>query len=101
MSLSDGFGFEVREWCPDESGVNGGKSAGSFLKRLLNVPGFIGAYLDHALSTAYAQQQALTLFGGICLQTELAARRTKAHYVNQTSQYVLAMADSGTGKDHP
>ena len=100
-SLSNGLGFEVRDWCPDDSGITGGNPADSFPEHLLSVPGFIGEYLEYALSTAYAQQPALTLFGGICLQAALAARKINDPYDNQTSLYVLAMAESGTGKDHP
>jgi hypothetical protein len=72
-----------------------------FPKHLLRVPGFISEYLDHSLSTAYSAQPVLTLFGGICLQASLAGRKITDPYGNQTSLYVIAMAGSGKGKNHP
>jgi len=77
------------------------RGAAEFPKHLLDVPGFIGEYCDYTLRTAYAKQPVLTLFGGICLQAALAARKLTDPFGNQTSLYVVCLAESGTGKDRP
>ena len=77
------------------------RGAAKFPNHLLNVPGFIGEYCDYTLRTAYAKQPVLTLFGGICLQAALAARKLTDPFGNQTSLYVVCLAESGTGKDRP
>ena len=70
-------------------------------EHLLKVPGFLDEYVEHSLATAYSAQPVLTLFGGICLQASLAGRKITDPYGNQTSLYVIAMAGSGKGKNHP
>lgn len=70
-------------------------------EHLLRVPGFLDEYVEHSLETAYSAQPVLTLFGGICLQASLAGRKITDPYGNQTSLYVIAMAGSGKGKNHP
>jgi hypothetical protein len=77
------------------------RGAAEFPNHLLNVPGFIGEYCDYTLRTAYAKQPVLTLFGGICLQAALASRKLTDPFGNQTSLYVVCLAESGTGKDRP
>jgi len=108
------YGVDYSEMLNNANGVsNGGVSlpeysigrhyrgAAEFPKQLLNVPGFIGEYCDYTLRTAYAKQPVLTLFGGICLQAALAARKLTDPFGNQTSLYVVCLAESGTGKDRP
>ena len=72
-----------------------------FPEHLLNVPGFIGEYCDYTLRTSYARQPVLTLFGGICLQAALSARKLTDPFGNQTSLYVVCLVGSGKGKDRP
>jgi hypothetical protein len=100
-SLANGPGFEVRDWSPDESGANGGTSTDSFPEHLLKVPGFIGEYVKYTLDTAYARQPVVSLFGGVCLQAALSARKLTDPFGNQTSLYVVCLVGSGKGKDRP
>lgn len=76
-------------------------TSSEFPEHLLSVPGFIGEYCDYTLRTSYARQPVLSLFGGICLQAALSARKLTDPFGNQTSLYVVCLVGSGKGKDRP
>ena len=75
-------------------------SPGEFPSHLYDVPGFIGEVASYANSTAFRRQPQLALWGAICLQAVLAARKIRDIYGGRTNLYVIAMAKSGKGKDH-
>jgi hypothetical protein len=68
---------------------------------LLNVPGFIGELMDYTLASAPYPSRILAFAGAMCLQSHLAARKVRDSSDNRTNLYVLALANSGTGKEHP
>jgi hypothetical protein len=68
---------------------------------LLRVPGLISEVMDHCLETAPYPQTVLAFAGALSLMSFLAGRRVKDIGDNRTNLYVLALANSGTGKDHP
>ncbi len=68
---------------------------------LLRVPGLISEVMDHCLETAPYPQVVLAFSGALSLMSFLAGRRVKDSGDNRTNLYVLALANSGTGKDHP
>ena len=68
---------------------------------LLQVPGFISAVVDYTLATAPYPQPALAFAAALTLQAFLAGRKVKDSAENRTNLYVLALANSGAGKDHP
>jgi len=68
---------------------------------LLQVPGFISQVVDYTLRTAPYPQPALAFAAALTLQAFLAGRKVKDSAENRTNLYVLALANSGAGKDHP
>ena len=74
---------------------------GAFPETLLNVPGFIGELTDYTLRTAHYPQPILAFAGAISCQAFLAGRRVRDVSDSRTNLYVLALANSGAGKDHP
>ncbi len=69
--------------------------------RLLSVPGFVQAVMDHTLATAPYPQPVLAFCGALTLQATLAGRKVRDEADNRTNLYVLGLANSGAGKDHP
>lgn len=78
-----------------------GKIPVEFPPHLLKVPGFVGQVVQYSLSTAHRPQPLLTMWAALCLQSVLAARKIRDPYGARTNLYVIAMAGSGKGKDHP
>ncbi len=68
---------------------------------LLQVPGFIGQVMEHTLATAPYPNRVLAFCGALCLQSYLAARRVRDQLNNRSNLYIVALANSGVGKDHP
>ena len=68
---------------------------------LLHVPGFIAQVMDYCLATAPYPNRTLAFCGALCLQSYLAARRVKDRSNNRSNLYLVALANSGVGKDHP
>jgi hypothetical protein len=67
----------------------------------LQVPGFIAQVMDYCLSTAPYPNATLAFCGALCLQSYLAARRVRDSLNNRSNLYIVALANSGVGKDHP
>lgn len=68
---------------------------------LFDVPGFIGEVMDFCLATAPYPNRGLAFCGAICLQSFLAGRRVMEPGDLRPNIYLLALAGSGAGKDHP
>lgn len=68
---------------------------------LLSVPGFIGDVMALTLSTAPYPNRALAFAGALSLQSFLCARRVRDNSDTRPNIYLLALADSGTGKEWP
>lgn len=68
---------------------------------MLRVPGFISEVMDYTLATAPYPQLELAFAGALSLQSVLAGRKVKDALENRTTLYVVALAHSGAGKDHP
>jgi hypothetical protein len=77
------------------------KDPGPFPPHLLEVPGFMGDVYRYTLETAHRPQPVLALAGAIVLQAVLAARKVCDQRGNRTNLYVVGVASSGSGKDHP
>ena len=67
---------------------------------LLRVPGFIDEVMRYTLDTAPYPEPVLAFAGALTLQALLAGRKVRDALDNRTNLYVLALASSGTGKDH-
>lgn len=68
---------------------------------LLHVPGFINEVMDYTLETAPYPQKALAFCGALSLQALLAGRKVRDEADNRTGLYLLGLANTGVGKDHP
>ncbi len=74
---------------------------GPIPEHLLHVPGFIDQVMTHTLETAPYPERTLAFGGALALQALLAGRKVRDAADNRTNLYVLTLANSGAGKDHP
>jgi hypothetical protein len=68
---------------------------------LLSVPGFIDEVMAYTLQTAPYPERALAFCGAVALQAMLAGRKVRDDSDNRTNLFILGLANSGAGKDHP
>lgn len=68
---------------------------------LLRVPGFIDEVMRYTLDTAPYPEPVLAFAAALTLQALLAGRKVRDGMGNRTNLYVLGLAYSGVGKDHP
>ncbi|MBS3764855.1 MAG: DUF3987 domain-containing protein, partial [Planctomycetes bacterium] len=74
---------------------------GPIPERLLYVPGFVDEVMRYTLETAPYPNRPLAFGGALGLQGHLAGRKVRDSANNRTNLYILILANSGTGKDHP
>lgn len=84
-----------------EPEISKAKTPVEFPPHLLKVPGFVGQVVQYSLETAHRPQPLLSMWAALCLQAVLSARKICDPYGARTNLYVIAMAGSGKGKDHP
>lgn len=90
------------EICADDAHISDRPAdPGPLPDALLRVPGFIAQVMDYCLATAPYPNPTLAFCGALCLQSYLAARRVKDRLNNRSNLYIVALANSGVGKDHP
>ncbi|OQB79056.1 MAG: hypothetical protein BWX88_04968 [Planctomycetes bacterium ADurb.Bin126] len=68
---------------------------------LLRIPGFISEVMDYTLATAPYPNTVLAFAGALALQAFLAGRKVRDPADNRTNLYLLGLAHSAAGKDHP
>ncbi len=68
---------------------------------LLDVPGFIRQVTEYTLSVSPYPQPVLAFAAALVLQAFLAGRKIRDIADNRTNLYVLALANSGAGKNEP
>lgn len=68
---------------------------------LLRVPGFVGEVMDHCLATAPYPNEVMAFTGALALQAVLAGRKVSGPGNSRTNLYLLGLAHSAAGKDHP
>ena len=68
---------------------------------LLSVPGFIDDVASLSMSTAPYPNRVLAFTGAMALLAFLAGRKVQDKRDNRSNIYLISLADSGTGKDHP
>lgn len=69
--------------------------------KLLYVPGFIGDVMQYSMETAPYPNAVLAFGGALALQAFLASRKVREVGGSRPNLYLLALANSGTGKEHP
>jgi len=77
------------------------KDPGPLPEELLYVPGLVSEIMNYTLSTAPYPNKALAFAGALSIQAFLAGRKIIDNMRNLTNIYLIALADSGTGKEHP
>lgn len=80
---------------------HGPSDPGAVPDELLYVPGFVDAVMRHTLSTAPYPEPVMAFAGALTLQAFLAGRKIRDTADNRTNVYLLGLANSGAGKDHP
>jgi hypothetical protein len=68
---------------------------------LLSIPGLINDIVKLDLSTAPYPNKVLAFCGALTFVAHLAGRKFRDKRNNFTNVYLIALANSGTGKDHP
>ena len=68
---------------------------------LLRTPGFVSELMDYTMSTAPYPNVAISFAAALALQAFLAGRKVRDPGDNRTNIYLLGLAHSGAGKDHP
>ena len=74
---------------------------GALPEELLQVPGFVGMLMEHTLSCAPYPNKVLAFAGALTMLAHLSGRNYRDPRNLRTNLYLLALADSGVGKDFP
>ena len=74
---------------------------GALPEELLEVPGFVGLLMEHTLSCAPYPNKALAFAGALTMLAHLSGRNYRDQRNLRTNLYLLALTDSGVGKDFP
>ena len=77
------------------------ENPGALPDELLEVPGFVGALMEHTLSCAPYPNKVLAFAGALTMLAHLSGRNYRDPRNLRTNLYLLALADSGVGKDFP
>jgi len=87
---------------PEESDEQpGGEDPGQLPEHLLHVPGLIDEVMNLTLLSAPYPDRVLAFCGALALQATLCGRKVRDPGGARTNLYLLGLANSGTGKDHP
>jgi hypothetical protein len=74
---------------------------GALPEHLLSVPGFINAVTEYTMQTAPYPNRTLAFSGALTLLSFLLARRVRDCADVRSNVFLVALANSGAGKDHP
>ena len=72
-----------------------------FPEELYNVPGFVSDVMAFCLDTAPSPNRMTAFVGALALMAHLAGRKVQAPGGARTNPYLIVLAKSGYGKDHP
>ena len=70
-------------------------------ERLLHVPGFVDDLVDYSMRTAQRPNRTLSFAGALAMLAHLAARKFVGPNDTRPNIYLIALADSGVGKEWP
>ncbi len=68
---------------------------------LFRIPGLISEVMDHCMATAPYPNLVMAFAGALALQAVLGGRKIRDPGDNRTNIYLLGLAHSAAGKDHP
>ena len=86
---------------PPEDRLPAPSDPGPMPDDLLRVPGFVSEVMDHCLETAPYPNPVMAFAGALALQAVLAGRNVRDPGDNRTNLYLLGLAHSSGGKEHP
>lgn len=68
---------------------------------MLDMPGFVNDYADYIYRTAHRPNRVLAFAGALAMLSRLVARKYTDARKTQTNLYLVALGNSGVGKDQP
>ena len=77
------------------------KDPGPLPEALLSCPGFIDKMIQHTMATAPYPNKVLAFCGALAMLAHLSGRNFTDRRGIRTNIYILGLAESGVGKDHP
>lgn len=87
--------------CAEETRADAAQDPGPVPEELLSMPGFVNSLIGHTLSTAPYPNRPLAFAGALSMLSHLSGRNFRNPRNLRTNIYMLALADSGVGKDYP
>ena len=81
--------------------TNAPADPGPLPDELLHVPGFVDGLIEYTLATAPYPNRTLAFCGALAMLSHLTGRNFRDERNLRTNIYLLALADSGVGKDYP
>ncbi|MCA9040922.1 MAG: bifunctional DNA primase/polymerase [Planctomycetaceae bacterium] len=104
MRIGPGGGLLFSAPDPDDTGKISDEchlDPGLIPEELLNVPGFIKDVMTFSITTAPYPNEVLSFCGAMALMSFLCGRKVKTEGGMRGNIYILGLAPSGAGKDHP
>jgi len=101
VALAENHFDQMYAEAPAEDDGLANADPGAIPEQLLGVPGFIDEVMTYTLATAPYPERTLAFCGALGLQALLAGRKVRDEADNRTNLYILGLANSGAGKDHP
>ncbi len=86
---------------PEEKEESLFPNPGPIPDKLLSVPGFVDTVVKLSMQSAPYPNRVLSFTGALALLAFLVGRKVQDKRDNRSNIYLIALADSGTGKDHP
>ena len=74
---------------------------GKLPERLTHIPGFIDDFVEWSMSSAPHPNRVLEFCGALSFLSYIVGRKVTSDRNTLPNIYLIALADSGTGKDHP
>ena len=74
---------------------------GKLPERLTHIPGFIDDFVEWSMSSAPHPNRVLEFCGALAFLSYIVGRKVTSDRNTLPNIYLIALADSGTGKDHP
>ncbi len=92
---------DMEHVAPPDDTMPAASDPGPMPDELFRVPGFVSEVMDHCLETAPYPNPVMAFAGALALQAVLAGRKVRDPGDNRTNVYLLGLAHSSAGKEHP
>jgi len=74
---------------------------GEMDEELLHMPGFVDQLTDYTLAASHSPNRTLAFLGALAMQAHLAGRTHADTHGTRTNLYLVALGETGIGKDEP